>query len=79
MEQENEYKVLSHKFCGNEGFEGKVYGYTYEITFNKSLQHTGRFSGIEKGLNDYVRREKINNLKYNFKSLWYSLIYLIKK
>jgi len=42
------YSILSSKFIGDN---------TYEIKFNKSLEHTGRFKDIENGL---------NNSKHNF-------------
>lgn len=47
------YSVITSKFMGSSDA-----GYTYEITLNKSLQHTGRFKGIEDGLNKYVANEK---------------------
>ena len=42
-----------HKFigCDETGLA------TYEITFNKSLEHTDRFKGIEDGLNAYRKNE----------------------
>jgi hypothetical protein len=49
MKKEEGYKVRSHMFKGTSEYDGKILGYTYEITFNKSLEHTGRFSGIEDG------------------------------
>lgn len=55
--ENNEYKVRSHTFLGTSVYNGEVIGYTYEITFNKSLEHTGRFKGIEDGLNDYCKKE----------------------
>ncbi len=41
-EEEKGYRVCSHTFKGGND----DLGYTYEITFNKSLVHTGRFTGI---------------------------------
>jgi hypothetical protein len=58
MKKEDKYEVESHTFKGPEEFNGKVIGYTYEITFNKSLEHTGRIKGIEDGLNNYVKKER---------------------
>jgi len=58
MKKEDKYEVRSHTFKGAEEFNGKVLGYTYEITFNKSLEHTGRIKGIEDGLNNYVKKER---------------------
>lgn len=75
MNTNKEYKVLSHKFIGY-GTDGSA---TYEITFNKSLEHTGRFKGIEDGLNDYCRKERAADVISNFKRLWFSLVRLIKK
>jgi len=57
MKKTEGYKVRSHTFKGAHSLNGKIYGYTYEITFNKSLEHTGRMRGIEKGLDEYVRKE----------------------
>ncbi len=47
------FKVTSSKFLGSK--DGR---YTYEITFNQSLCHTGRFTGIENGLNEYRLQEE---------------------
>ena len=55
------YIVLSSKFLGAENGL-----YTYEITFNRSLEHTGKFSGIEKGLNDYTKNEYKEEISQNF-------------
>jgi hypothetical protein len=61
IKQNNEpsYHVDMYKFVGDVSKED----YTYQITFNKSLEHSGKFSAIEKGLNDYDKREGINKLK----------------
>jgi hypothetical protein len=74
MKKEEPYRVSSHMFKGTNEYEGKIIGYTYEITFNKSLEHTGRFDGIEDGLNKYCKKELKTNVKDNFKRLWYSLL-----
>lgn len=50
--QELPFRVVSSKFLGNNGGL-----YTYEITFNQSIVHTGRFKGIEDGLNRYCENE----------------------
>ena len=53
--KEKNYRVVSTKFLGvSEDGED----YKYEITFNQSIVHTGRFSGIEEGLNRYRENEK---------------------
>ena len=52
MKKEEPYRVVMHKFIGYS----ETGSATYEITFNKSLEHTGRFSGIEDGLNAYCKR-----------------------
>lgn len=65
-------------FKGAKELDGKIIGYTYEITFNKSLEHTGRYSGMERGLNEYVKRERRTNVSDNFKRLWYSIKTWIK-
>lgn len=72
------YKVNSFMFKGTDEIDGEVFGYTYEITFNKSLGHTGRFKGIEDGLNAYCKKEKRTDIFDNFKQLWYSVKQLLK-
>jgi hypothetical protein len=47
------YSVLASKFLG----KNETGSYTYELTFNQSLGHTGRMIGIENGLNQYVEDE----------------------
>lgn len=74
MKEEKKYKVRSHKFVGCSKYNEEIFGYTYEITFNKSLEHTGRFTGIEDGLNAYVKNEYKTDIRDNFKRLWYSII-----
>ena len=74
MKQDKEYRVVMHKFIGSSE-TGLA---TYEITFNKSLEHTGRFSGIEDGLNAYCKKERRTDITDNFKRLWYSLVRWVK-
>ena len=50
---EKKYSVVASKFIGRLG-EGDNEIFTYEITFNRSLEHTGKFKGIEDGLNSYA-------------------------
>ena len=57
-----------HKFIGYS----ETGSATYEITFNK-LEHTGRFQGIEDGLNAYCKERRTDVID-NLKSLWYSLV-----
>jgi len=78
MKKEAPYRVSSHMFKGVSEYEGRILGYTYEITFNKSLEHTGRFSGIEEGLNAYCKKERKTDISDNFKRLWYSLVQWVK-
>ena len=78
MKKEEGYKVRSHMLKGTSEYDGKILGYTYEITFNKSLEHTGRFSGIEDGLNAYCKKERRTDITDNFKRLWYSLVRWVK-
>ena len=78
MKKEEGYKVRSHMFKGAEELNGEIIGYTYEITFNKSLEHTGRFSGIEDGLNVYCKKERRTDVTDNLKRLWYSLVRWLK-
>lgn len=78
MKKEEGYKVRSHMFKGTREYNGEILGYTYEITFNKSLEHTGRFRGIEDGLNAYFKKERRTDITDNLKRLWYSLVRLVK-
>lgn len=50
---EKKYSVVASKFIGKLG-EGDNEIFTYEITFNRSLEHTGKFKAIEDGLNSYA-------------------------
>lgn len=50
---EKKYSVVASRFIGKLG-EGDNEIFTYEITFNRSLEHTGKFKGIEDGLNSYA-------------------------
>lgn len=68
------YIILLSKFIGY----GKDGSATYEITFNKSLVHTGKFIGIENGLNSYDRKEKYRRIIIALQNLWYSIIKPIK-
>jgi hypothetical protein len=47
------FRVTASKFLGSSDFGT----YTYEISFNQSLVHIGRFTGIENGLNEYREKE----------------------
>jgi hypothetical protein len=79
MKKEQKYQVVSSTFVGTcENKDGEVYGYKYELVFNKSLGHTGRFQGIEKGLDDYCRKEPRQAVIDSFKSFWRTLIFWIK-
>ena len=62
-----------HKFIGYS----ETGSATYEITFNKSLEHTGRFNGIEDGLNTYCKKERRTDITENLKRLLYSLVRLV--
>ena len=68
------YKVIASKFIGYND-SGSA---TYEITFNQSLEHTGRFQGIEKGLDDYCKKELRTSVIDNFKMFCKSLFIWIK-
>jgi len=78
MKKEKGYKVISHTFKGRLIHNDEVYGYTYEITFNKSLEHTGRMQGIEQGLDAYVKKEVKEEFTGSFRNVWYSFINWIK-
>lgn len=68
------YRIVMTRFIGDDTH------FTYEITFNKSLVHTGKYSAIEKALNSYDKKEPFKNAldhaKGVFVSLWYGLRYL---
>ena len=69
---EDGYKILSSTF------KGGGLGYTYELTFNKSLEHTGRFKGIEDGLDAYVKKELSQNLTDSVIGVWTAFIVWVK-
>lgn len=54
----DDYKITSHMFVGTECVGDKVYGYTYQVTFNKSLEHTGRIDAMADGVNARVKQER---------------------
>jgi len=68
------YRIVMTRFIGDNDH------FTYEITFNKSLVHTGKYSAIEKALNSYDKKEPFKNfveqIKGAFVSLWCGLRYL---
>ena len=68
------YKVIMHEFVGDSE------NFTYKMTLNKSLVHTGKWKGIENGLNRYDKLEPFysafDHLKGFFVSIWYGLRYL---
>lgn len=68
MAKEEKYRVVMHKFIGYS----ETGSATYEITFNKSLEHTGRFCGIEDGLNTYVENERRRDFKKSILNVWQS-------
>lgn len=74
MKKENGYFIRGSKFLGSDEF-----GYNYELRFNKSLENISRFRGMEKGLDDYVRREKRIDFFYSIIEVWNTFIDLFKK
>lgn len=60
------YRITSTKFIGYNAYGDGSGSYTYEISFNRSLEHTGKYKGIEDGLNKY---DKIEPWKEAWKSL----------
>lgn len=70
MEKEPKFRVESHMFMGYSE-SGSA---TYQITFNKSLEHTGRLKGIENGLNEYVKDERKKEFKRSFSNVYRSFI-----
>lgn len=72
-EKKEKYFVQSHTFMGTvTDPKGEVIGYKYEITFNRSLVHTGRFTGIAQGLDEYERREIRQEFTRSFGNVWHS-------
>lgn len=63
--KEEKYFIQSHTFLGRSES-----GYKYEITFNKSLEHTGKFLAIEKALDEYDRKERRQNMVNAF-NIWF--------
>lgn len=57
------FNIIATMFKGYTDYgkdeNGKSNGgsYTYEITFNRSMEHTGRFRFIEDGLNAGLAKE----------------------
>ena len=74
MKKDTPYRVEMYKFIGYD----EAGSATYEITFNKSLEHSGRFQGIEDGLNKYCAKERRTDVADSFKDLWYSFVKSIK-
>jgi hypothetical protein len=74
MKKNKEYRVVTHKFIDYS----ETGSATYEITFNKPLEHTGMFKGIEDGLNAYCKKERRTDITDNLKRLWYSLVRWVK-
>jgi hypothetical protein len=70
MKKEEKYSIVASTFLGSD----KNGLHKYEITFNKSLQHIGRFKGMEDGLNAYCRKERRTDVADNFKRLWRSFV-----
>jgi len=56
------YKIYSHKFEGRDRYGNDHVSYTYQITLNRSTEHTQRlWNGIEKGLDMYEKYENTSN------------------
>jgi hypothetical protein len=47
MKKQEPYEIRMHRYEGRSGSGG----YTYELTFNKSMEHTGRHQDICDGMN----------------------------
>lgn len=73
MKKEKPYSVVSSTFLGSENGL-----YRYEITFNRSLVHTGRFTGIEDGLNRYEAKERATDFWEGLQGLWHTFFRLIR-
>ena len=52
---------------------------TYEIVLSKSLEHTGKFQGIEDGLNWYDKKERIKEFLYSILNVPHSFIRIFKR
>ena len=74
MKKKNEpYKVTCSKFIGRNEYDGYE-SYTYELTFNRSLEHTGKYVGIEQGLNAYDKKEAKEDFKKSFGNVWHTFV-----
>lgn len=72
MKKVEPYSVISSTFKGSDKRENYEL-FTYEITFNRSLGHTGKFTGIADGLNEYERKERRENVGESLADFWYCL------
>jgi hypothetical protein len=77
--EENKYRVVSSKFIGFNDYGNGTGSYTYEITFNKSLEHTGKFTGIENGLNRYDKKEPWKELLNSIRRAYYMFLLGIQR
>lgn len=75
---EEGYKILAHKFIGYNDYGNGKGSYTYELTFNKSMEHTGKWAGIEKGLDDYDKKQIKKDFSNSFKNVWVAFVRRIK-
>ncbi len=74
MKKENKpYSVVSSKFLGESNGL-----YTYELTFNKSLEHTGKMSAMADGLNAYDKKEAREDFKEAGGNLWWAFVNWLK-
>lgn len=78
MVEKEGYRIMSHKFIGYNDYGNGRGSYTYELSFNKSMEHTGKHSGIEKGLDDYDKEEIKKEFRDSFKYVWNTLLKRIK-
>lgn len=65
-----------HKFVGSHTYDNGEESYTYELTFNQSMIHTGLHRGIEDGMNRYRKHEKYRGFFQSLKNVWHSFINL---
>lgn len=59
QDQFEKFHLIATMFKGYSSYgEGKGGSYTYEITINRSVVHTGRFDYMIEGLNAGLEKEK---------------------
>ncbi|RYC69608.1 hypothetical protein [Spirosoma sordidisoli] len=73
MNPEEEFRIRSTKFVRREVYDDGSKCYTYEISFNRSLEHTGRYNIMEDALNKSLKEEARKDLWFAVVRLYYSI------